>query len=81
MVRLPHVFVSLPTSLRQRSRGPVSDVEKRLQKSTHCHRWQQRLPGPSGGDVDRSALKYGGMYRRALANNPTTLDPAFVADS
>ncbi len=24
--------------------------------------------------------KFGGTYRRALANNPATLDPAFVSD-
>src|SRR5262245_13029780 len=33
-----------------------------------------------GGDGDRSAIKYGGIYHRALANDPTTLDPASVAD-
>ncbi|HSF33815.1 MAG TPA: ABC transporter substrate-binding protein [Candidatus Tectomicrobia bacterium] len=27
-----------------------------------------------------AATKFGGVYRRALANNPTTLDPAFVSD-
>jgi oligopeptide transport system substrate-binding protein len=27
-----------------------------------------------------TGTKFGGAYRRALANNPTTLDPAFVSD-
>jgi oligopeptide transport system substrate-binding protein len=27
-----------------------------------------------------AGAKFGGTYRRALANNPTTLDPAFVSD-
>jgi oligopeptide transport system substrate-binding protein len=27
-----------------------------------------------------AGTKFGGTYRRALANNPTTLDPAFVSD-
>jgi oligopeptide transport system substrate-binding protein len=27
-----------------------------------------------------AGVKFGGTYRRALANNPTTLDPAFVSD-
>jgi oligopeptide transport system substrate-binding protein len=27
-----------------------------------------------------AGTKFGGAYRRALANNPTTLDPAFVSD-
>jgi oligopeptide transport system substrate-binding protein len=28
----------------------------------------------------RAAAKFGGVYRRALASNPATLDPAFVSD-
>jgi oligopeptide transport system substrate-binding protein len=36
--------------------------------------------GQGGGALDRAPIKYGGMYRRALADDPTTLDPAFVAD-
>jgi oligopeptide transport system substrate-binding protein len=34
-----------------------------------------RPPGP-----DRSAGKFGGVYRRVLHNNPVTLDPAFSTD-
>jgi peptide/nickel transport system substrate-binding protein/oligopeptide transport system substrate-binding protein len=30
---------------------------------------------------DSEAIKYGGIYRRVLADNPTLLDPAFVADT
>src|SRR5215471_18336449 len=36
--------------------------------------------GQGGGVSDRSTIKYGGSYRRTLASDPTTLDPAFVAD-
>jgi len=36
--------------------------------------------GQGGGALDRSAIKYGGIYRRTLANDPSLLDPAFVAD-
>jgi peptide/nickel transport system substrate-binding protein/oligopeptide transport system substrate-binding protein len=32
------------------------------------------------GDPDSPAIKYGGMYRRALTHDPSGLDPAFVKD-
>jgi len=36
--------------------------------------WAQALGRPE------PAARVGGMYRRALATNPETLDPAFVTD-
>src|SRR5712691_893289 len=36
--------------------------------------------GQRRGDDGQSAIKYGGIYRRALTHDPTMLDPAFVAD-
>src|SRR5262245_35224515 len=33
-----------------------------------------------GRDLDRSVIKYGGIYRRTLAHDPARLDPAFVTD-
>ena len=31
-------------------------------------------------ELHMPGAKFGGMYRRVLGNNPTTLDPAFVTD-
>jgi hypothetical protein len=39
------------------------------------------LAGPLGPpELHRPGAKFGGMYRRVLHNNPSTLDPAFSTD-
>jgi oligopeptide transport system substrate-binding protein len=48
-----------------------------------CHLLMQASASSAqaqGGDLGNSAIQYGGIYRRALAHDPATLDPAFVTD-
>src|SRR5262249_38734482 len=39
------------------------------------------VEGQGERKLENAAIKYGGTYRRVLADNPTLLDPAFVADT